>query len=86
QETISSGILQQYQLIGKKEAIRQIHFPTEPNLLQRARKRLKFEEFFYLQLRLLMLKVARTEKFRGQILNNTELLTEFYTNHIPFEL
>ena len=86
QETISTEILQQYQLIGKKEAIRQIHFPTEPNLLQRARKRLKFEEFFYLQLRLLMLKLTRTEKFRGQILNNTELLTEFYTNHIPFEL
>lgn len=86
QETISAEILQQYQLIGKKEAIRQIHFPTEPNLLQRARKRLKFEEFFYLQLRLLMMKVARTEKFRGQVLNNTELLTDFYTNHIPFEL
>lgn len=86
QETMSSAILEQYQLIGKKESIQQIHFPTEPNLLQRARKRLKFEEFFYLQLRLLMMKVARTEKFQGQILNNTELLTEFYSNHIPFEL
>ncbi|MEB2783583.1 ATP-dependent DNA helicase RecG [Algoriphagus persicinus] len=86
QESLSAEILRQYQLIEKKEAIRQIHFPTEPTLLQRARKRLKFEEFFYLQLRLLMLKVARTEKFHGQILNNTELLTEFYTNHIPFEL
>ncbi|WP_339754015.1 ATP-dependent DNA helicase RecG [Algoriphagus aquimarinus] len=86
QETMSNEILEQYQLIGKKEAIRQIHFPTKPDLLQRGRKRLKFEEFFYLQLRLLMLKVARVEKYRGQILNNTELLTEFYTNHIPFEL
>ncbi|TXE14258.1 ATP-dependent DNA helicase RecG [Algoriphagus aquimarinus] len=86
QETMSIEILEQYQLIGKKESIRQIHFPTKPDLLQRARKRLKFEEFFYLQLRLLMLKVARVEKYRGQILNNTELLTEFYTNHIPFEL
>lgn len=86
QETMSLDILEDYKLIGKKEAIQQIHFPTEPNYLQRARKRLKFEEFFYLQLRLLLMKVARTEKFQGQVLNKTELLTEFYTNHIPFEL
>lgn len=85
-ETLPLEILQQYQLIGKQEAIRQIHFPTKPDLLQRARKRLKFEEFFFLQLRLLMMKVTRTEKFKGQVLGNTELLTEFYQNHIPFEL
>ncbi|MDI1323878.1 MAG: ATP-dependent DNA helicase RecG [Algoriphagus sp.] len=86
QETLPSEILQQYQLIGKQESIRQIHFPSQPDLLQRARKRLKFEEFFFLQLRLLMMKLTRIEKFRGQPLSNTELLTEFYKNHIPFEL
>lgn len=85
-ETLPQEILHQYQLIGKQEAIRQIHFPSKPDLLHRARKRLKFEEFFFLQLRLLMLKVTRTEKFKGQSLGNTELLTEFYQNHIPFEL
>ncbi len=85
-ETLSPEIRQQYQLIGKAESIRQIHFPTAPSLLNRAKKRLKFEEFFYLQLRLLMLKVARTEKSQGQVLGSTELLTDFYRNHIPFEL
>jgi ATP-dependent DNA helicase RecG len=85
-ETLSQEILDQYQLIGKQESIRQIHFPTAPDLLHRARKRLKFEEFFYLQLRLLKMKVTRTEKSRGQILSSTELLTDFYKNHIPFEL
>lgn len=86
QETLPSEILQQYQLIGKQESIRQIHFPSQPDLLQRARKRLKFEEFFFLQLRLMMMKLTRIEKFRGQPLSRTELLTEFYKNHIPFEL
>jgi ATP-dependent DNA helicase RecG len=86
QETIPDDIRVQYQLIDRQEAIRQIHFPSEPNLLQRARKRLKFEEFFYLQLRLLKMKVTRKEKYRGQTLGNTELLTEFYNHHIPFEL
>ncbi|GAB3228707.1 ATP-dependent DNA helicase RecG [Algoriphagus aestuariicola] len=85
-ETLSQDILHQYQLIGKPESIRQIHFPTAPDLLNRARKRLKFEEFFYLQLRLLTMKVTRTEKSRGQVLSSTDLLTDFYKNHIPFEL
>jgi ATP-dependent DNA helicase RecG len=85
-ETLSPAILEQYQLIGKQESIRQIHFPTAPDLLHRARKRLKFEEFFYLQLKLLKMKVTRTEKSRGQVLSSTELLTDFYKKHIPFEL
>ncbi|WP_297338038.1 ATP-dependent DNA helicase RecG [Algoriphagus sp.] len=86
QESLPEDILTHYQLIGKREAVRQIHFPTEPSLLQNARKRLKFEEFFFLQLRLLMMKVARIDKYRGQVLDHTELLTDFYQNHIPFEL
>lgn len=85
-ETLSPEILHQYQLLGKPESIRQIHFPSGPELLHRARKRLKFEEFFYLQLRLLMMKVTRIQKSQGQMLSNTELLTDFYKNHIPFEL
>jgi ATP-dependent DNA helicase RecG len=86
QETLSSGILEQYQLVGKKEALRQIHFPSSLEGLSQARKRLKFEEFFYLQLRLLTLKVTRTEKSLGQVLGSTQLLTDFYTRHLPFEL
>lgn len=85
-ETLSQEILSQYQLLDKQESIRQIHFPSAQDLLHRARKRLKFEEFFYLQLRLLKMKVNRTETSRGQVLSNTDLLTDFYKNHIPFEL
>jgi ATP-dependent DNA helicase RecG len=86
QETLSPGILDQYRLVGKKEALRQIHFPSSIEGLSQARKRLKFEEFFYLQLRLLTLKVTRTEKSLGQVLRSTQLLTDFYTRHLPFEL
>jgi ATP-dependent DNA helicase RecG len=86
QETLSHGILEQYRLVGKKEALRQIHFPNSIEGLSQARKRLKFEEFFYLQLRLLTLKITRTEKSLGQVLRSTQLLTDFYTRHLPFEL
>lgn len=85
-ETMPESLLAQYSFLSKKDALRQIHFPTETSLLDRARKRLKFEEFFFLQLRLLKMKVTRIEKSPGQVLSKTDLLTKFYSDHIPFEL
>ncbi|WP_194774996.1 ATP-dependent DNA helicase RecG [Pararhodonellum marinum] len=86
QETLPEDILLRFNLITKKEALKQIHFPDQLEILQKARFRLKFEEFFFVQLRLLMMKLTRTEKSLGQVLNQTELLTRFYRDHIPFEL
>ncbi len=85
-ETLPGEIIGQYKLLDKKTAYRQIHFPESHELLTRAQYRLKFEEFFYVQLRLLKLKLARIEKFPGQMFSNTGLLNEFYHNHMPFEL
>ena len=55
-------------------------------MLQLAQYRLKFEELYYVQLRLLQLKLARIDKFKGLVFNQSELLNEFYTNHLPFDL
>lgn len=70
----------------KKEALVNIHFPKDQKLLAKAQYRLKFEEFFYLQLRLIKLKLTRIEKFKGQVFNSTAILTDFYNNHLPFKL
>lgn len=86
QETMPVDILQRFNLIPKREALKQIHFPENPEILKRARFRLKFEEFFFVQLRLLKLKLTRTEKSHGQVLNQTDLLTKFYKEHLPFQL
>jgi ATP-dependent DNA helicase RecG len=86
QETLPVDIIQRFNLISKRDALRQIHFPENPDILKRARFRLKFEEFFFVQLRLLKLKLTRTEKSRGQVLNQTDLLTKFYKEHLPFQL
>lgn len=85
-ETLPLDILHRFNLIPKRDALKQIHFPENPEILKRARFRLKFEEFFFVQLRLLKLKLTRTEKSKGQILNQTELLTKFYNEHLPFQL
>lgn len=85
-EILPEKLLKRYQLIPRKEALIHIHFPKNHEMLKKASLRLKFEELFYVQLRLLMLKLARTEKFRGQVFQETKLINEFYHHHIPFEL
>ncbi|GIV37113.1 MAG: ATP-dependent DNA helicase RecG [Cyclobacteriaceae bacterium] len=85
-ETLPHYLLAQYRLMDKQNALFQIHFPENHDLLAAARRRLKFEELFYTQLRLLKLKILRQEKSHGIVLNNTGLLTEFYNHHLPFQL
>ncbi len=85
-ETLPANILAQYRLMPKAEAIRNIHFPEGANALQNARFRLKFEELFYVQLRLLMLKHTRIEKSKGQVFQDLTYLNAFYHEHLPFEL
>ena len=85
-ETLPASVLQDYKLMGKKQAIKNIHLPENSDLLAKAVFRLKFEELFFIQLRLLKLKLARTDKFRGMELSDTALLTRFYNEYLPFDL
>lgn len=85
-ETLPSHLLSSENLIAKKEALLNIHFPKSTDLLIRSQQRLKFEELFYIQLRLLKMKLVRQEKFRGQVFQDTSLLTKFYNEHLPFAL
>jgi ATP-dependent DNA helicase RecG len=41
------------------DALHKIHFPANPDELEKARHRLKFEELFYIQLNLLRYKTNR---------------------------
>ncbi len=85
-ETLPQSVLQQFQLIPKRQALIQIHFPRDAQQLVAAQQRLKFEELFYIQLRLLKLKLVRQEKFRGQVFNDASIVTQFYNHHLPFPL
>ena len=85
-EILPENILGQYKLMPKAEAIKNIHFPENGDALQKARFRLKFEELFYVQLRLLKLKHARIDKFKGQVFQDLAYLNAFYHDHLPFEL
>jgi ATP-dependent DNA helicase RecG len=85
-ETLSPELIQQYALMGKAEAMQQIHFPQNADTLQRARFRLKFEELFYIQLKLLRQKDQRKVTLSGQIFNEVPTLVHFYKEIMPFDL
>lgn len=85
-ETLPDHLLQKHLLVSKKVAINNIHFPKDYAHLTLAQHRLKFEELFFIQLRLIKMKLVRQEKFRGQVFNDTSVLTTFYNQHLPFPL
>jgi ATP-dependent DNA helicase RecG len=85
-ETLPIALLRQFSLLDKQQALFNIHFPQSHELLSQAQHRLKFEELFYVQLRLLKMKLVRKDKFKGQIFNDATLLTKFYNEFLPFEL
>lgn len=85
-ETLPHHLLEQFKLIDKKTAVVSMHFPRTAEHFRVAQNRMKFEELFFVQLRLIKLKIARSEKYKGALINNIELLNQFYSKHMPFEL
>ncbi|GET21506.1 ATP-dependent DNA helicase RecG [Prolixibacter denitrificans] len=86
-ETLPAWLVEKYNLMSLPEAIGNIHFPQNPNALRKAEYRLKFEELFYIQLKILHLKADRQQKFRGHPFTIIgDYFNEFFHNHLPFEL
>jgi len=86
QESLSPELVRHYGLMSKADALQQIHFPQSTELLQAARFRLKFEELFYVQLKLLRQKTQRKAVLAGQVFKEVPSLVDFYKNHLPFDL
>ncbi len=85
-ETLPDTLLSTEKLLSKRESMINIHFPQQQEMLTKAIDRLKFEELFYIQLRLIKMKIVRKDKFRGQVFQDASLLTTFYNEHLPFTL
>ena len=86
-ETLSPGIVDKHGLLSLDEAIRNIHFPQNPDKLRKAQYRLKFEELFYIQLNILRFSKDRQQKFRGLYFGKVgEVFNTFYSQNLPFQL
>lgn len=86
-ETLTAPLMEKFRLVPRWTAISKIHFPENQGELDAATRRLKFEELFYLQLRLLQLRTRRKEALRGFVFGKIgDYFNNFYHNKLPFEL
>lgn len=86
-ENLPQYLLQKFGLMGRSDAYRSAHFPEDATALHEAQYRLKFEELFNIQLKLLKNKLTRTQKYRGNVFEKVgEYFTGFYENKLPFAL
>jgi ATP-dependent DNA helicase RecG len=86
-DSLPSYLVTRFKLMDLHEAINKIHFPSNPDELEKARYRLKFEELFYIQLNLIRYKTIRSIKQKGFVFANVGAnFNNFYFNNLPFSL
>src|SRR5690554_2096240 len=86
-ETLPNSMLASLQLISKRDALFNIHFPKSQELLAKAQHRLKFEELFYIQLQLVRKNHMHKSKIKKYPFEKVgTYFNSFYTEHLPFDL
>jgi ATP-dependent DNA helicase RecG len=86
-ETLTESIIKDFGLLSRLDALRYIHFPESKQMLEKARFRLKFEELFYVQLKLLKSNLVRHQSIQGFVFNRVgEAFNTFYNQYLPFQL
>jgi ATP-dependent DNA helicase RecG len=86
-ENLSARILSDLKLIDRQTAFVNVHFPSSHEILGKAQARLKFEELFFIQLRLIKQKFIRMHKQNGHVFALVgQNVNDFYHHHLQFEL
>lgn len=86
-ETLPASVVEEAKLMPLDKAVREIHHPSTPVALKKARERLKFEELFYIQTDILMRNRKRKSQSAGFLMPRVgELFNRFYTTCLPFPL
>lgn len=86
EETLPEYILREKGLVPLRYAIRNVHFPSDQNALEKARYRLKWEELFLLQLSLLKQKYVRSRSAVGIPMPKVGVAFNACYNVLPYEL
>ena len=86
-ETLSTDVLGRIGMLSMAEAIRNVHFPESVHKLRQAQLRLKFDELFFIQLKILRTASLRKRKLKGIPFPTVgEYFHTFYKEHLPFAL
>ena len=85
-DILPSWIQENYDLLDGRVALRAIHFPKSQVELSRARERLKFEEFFFIQLMLGLTRQTRRQVAGAVFGPPGETYHRFLDEILPFDL
>ena len=86
-ENLNRNLNEKYKLIPKYEALFNIHFPKNQLQLSKAQFRLKYEEFFFIQLQFVFKNLINKNKFKGFNFSKVgQFFNDFYNNNLEFEL
>ena len=86
-ENMPEAVLKKYRFIPRWDAVCNIHFPSAEDLYIHAVRRLKFEELFFAQLRMGLLRSSRHRFSKGWMFDKVgELFNTFYNDYLPFQL
>ena len=87
EEPFSEVFRTKNQLVSKVQALTWIHFPPSAKHLEAAKNRIKFEEFFFLQLTQQRNKLRQKTAIKGYTFEEVgAVFLSFYNHHLPFEL
>jgi ATP-dependent DNA helicase RecG len=86
-ESLPGYVRKRQSLLPRSNALKEIHFPENTETLAMAQRTLKFDELFYMQMRLMSIKAKRNNEIKGQVFTAVgEHFNNFYQHHLPFAL
>jgi len=84
-EIIPNAILKRQKLIGSREAINELHFPSDPEKAKKAQKKIAFEEMFLIQLNAIRARKS-WEDSKAMKIGFDEKLIKKFVDSLPFKL
>ena len=85
-DPLPASLIQEYDLIPLEQALRMMHFPQNAEDVATARKRMKFEELFFLQLEILRYAESKKSERGFYMPRVGTFFNSFYSNYLPFAL
>ncbi|MCK4257882.1 MAG: ATP-dependent DNA helicase RecG [Halanaerobiales bacterium] len=85
-ELIPGMLKQKYSLLSSDQALKFVHFPENRTLLEEAKRRLIFEDFFFLQLGILYRRKLMQSNNEGYSCKEDQELISTFINVLPFSL
>ena len=86
EENLPQVLMDKYQLLSRRQAVRAMHFPKDLNEYKQALRRVKFEELLFFQLQLQVLKEENRSVGQGIVLDWDEKKLKALQASLPFAL